>query len=212
MPHLHGILWLKTSAIEEYLLPNKTFDVNHEDISKFIDKWTSCSRETGNDTLDSIIKEVNIHKHKPSCKKKGTECRFDFPRLPSDHTIVAHPLPKDTPDEERKSTLSEVKAIKDKVRSALSRKDYDPGPEVTLSDLLEELGIPMEKYLWALKISEKGEYVVLKRKVYEAFVNNYNPNYLYAWNANIDIQVCLDAYSVVSYISDYLTKIDSGKL
>ena len=210
MSHVHGILWLSSSVIDEYLLPNKTFDVNHKGISKLIDEWTTCSLNTGNDELDSIVKKVNVHDHKKSCKRNGQECRFDFPRLPSEETLVAHPLPKNTPDDERKAILSEVKAIKDKVKSALSKKKYES--DVELDTFLQELGIPLSKYLWALKISEKGECVVLKRRVSEGFVNNYNLNYLFAWQANIDIQICLDAYSVVSYISDYFTKPDSGKL
>ena len=205
MPHVHGVLWLNSQVIDEYLLPNKTFDVNNEKLPNLIDAWSTCSLENENDKLNSIVKEVNIHKHK-RCKQKGQECRFDFPRLPSDQTLVAHPLPKETPDDERKSILKEVKLIKSKLNS---KKDYDSN--ITLDDFLEDIGIPKKKYLWALKISEKGEYVVLKRKVCEAFVNNYRPSYMYAWQVNIDIQVCLDAYSVVSYISDYFTKPDSGK-
>ena len=31
-----------------------------------------------------------------------------------------------------------------------------------------------------------------------------------AWQANLDIQFCLDSYAVVTYITDYLTKGDAG--
>ena len=31
-----------------------------------------------------------------------------------------------------------------------------------------------------------------------------------AWQANMDIQFCLDGYAVVTYITDYLSKGDVG--
>ena len=30
------------------------------------------------------------------------------------------------------------------------------------------------------------------------------------WNANTDIQICLDSFAVVTYITDYLTKSDNN--
>ena len=109
---MHGIIWLNHSVIEKYLNPNRTINVDHEDLGNLIDEWSSCSLQTGNSDLDSIVKEVNVHKHKPTCRpEKDKECRFDFPKLPSDKTLVAHPLPKDVSDEERKSILKKVKLV-----------------------------------------------------------------------------------------------------
>ena len=55
-----------------------------------------------------------------------------------------------------------------------------------------------------------GNIIVLKRSVRERMVNNYHPVFLSAWNANMDLQVCVDNYAVITYITDYLTKGDSG--
>jgi hypothetical protein len=33
-----------------------------------------------------------------------------------------------------------------------------------------------------------------------------------AWNANLDIQLCLDYFSVLTYITDYYSKDDSGTM
>ena len=41
-------------------------------------------------------------------------------------------------------------------------------------------------------------------------MNNYNPEFLLAWNANIDVQFCADPYAVTSYMTDYITKADAG--
>ena len=35
-------------------------------------------------------------------------------------------------------------------------------------------------------------------------------DFIEAWQANMDIQFCLDNYAVITYITDYLTKGDAG--
>ena len=41
-------------------------------------------------------------------------------------------------------------------------------------------------------------------------INNYNPEWIKAWDGNMDLQVCLDPFAVVTYITDYYTKDESG--
>lgn len=52
----------------------------------------------------------------------------------------------------------------------------------------------------------------MKRNIREIFVNNYNAEWLNVWNANMDIQVCLDYFGVITYITDYYTKDESGTM
>ena len=44
------------------------------------------------------------------------------------------------------------------------------------------------------------------------WVNNYNPEWLLAWNGNMDIQLCLDFFAICTYITDYYTKDETGTL
>ena len=74
-----------------------------------------------------------------------------------------------------------------------------------------DINITYDSYKNALQISEKGQTVVLKRKLSERNVNNYNPLYMLAWRANMDIQFCNDNYAIVTYITDYITKADAGQ-
>ena len=104
MPHVHGILWLKEETIRPYLDENGDF--NLDTVPELIDEWSSCSLNTGDEELDTLVKEVNVHHHTKSCQKKGT-CRFNFPRLPSRRTLIAKPL--DIPENE---TAEEGKAKK----------------------------------------------------------------------------------------------------
>ena len=103
------------------------------------------------------------------------------------------------------------------------RKEYDiKGIEKErLNKLLSEADIPGEgeeeklaNYEKALSLSHggRGYEVILKRDTDEIFINNYNPEYLIAWDSNIDVQVCLDYFAIITYILDYKMKDESGTL
>ena len=52
----------------------------------------------------------------------------------------------------------------------------------------------------------------MERDIDEMFVNSYNLEWARAWNGNHDIQVCLDYFAVITYITEYYTKDDSGTM
>ena len=77
--------------------------------------------------------------------------------------------------------------------------------------ILELAKVSTENYLLALQEScRKGITVILQRDIDEIYVNNYNPEWLLAWNGNIDFQPCFDFFAVVTYITEYFTKDESG--
>ena len=212
MPHVHGVSWLNFTKAEEelYLQHDKTFDLDSSELPTLIDQWSQCKLNTGNEKLDKIVKEVNIHTHTDSCRKKGTYCRFDFPKLPSPRTLIAKPLSPDLPDDERQQKLKKAKGIKEKVLAVLDKAIENCWD---LETLLKAADPKLDEKMYikdCLLVSERGATVILERQPCEAFVNNYNVNYMYAWQANMDIQVCTDPYAVVSYISDYISKPDAG--
>ena len=64
-----------------------------------------------------------------------------------------------------------------------------------------------ENYYWALSISTDSHYqVYLKRGARPCFVNNYNPMFLKAWQANIDLQPVYNYYKAISYLASYFSK------
>ena len=75
-----------------------------------------------------------------------------------------------------------------------------------LSNSLTKEEIRMAIYHYALSICENGTKAILKRDVDEIFVNNYNPHWMEAWNGNMDLQLCLDYFSIITYMTDYVTK------
>ena len=56
----------------------------------------------------------------------------------------------------------------------------------------------------------KGSEVLLQRDIDEIFINNYNPEWMVAWNANIDISPVYDYFGTITYITDYFTKDSTG--
>ena len=209
MPHVHGVCWLNFSEKEEkdYLLPDKTFNLESPTLHELIDQWCQCKLDTENETLSQIVADVQIHTHRNSCQKRGDGCRFDFPKLPSPYTLVATPPPPDLPDEVREAKIKRAEEIKEKAKEILEQPIPD---DWDIFDFLDELGCSLQEYVEdCLKVSKRGAVVVLARDINEVWVNNYNKNYLYAWRANMDLQICLDPYAVVSYISDYLSKADA---
>ena len=182
-----------------------------DSVTELVDKWISCSIQTGNPQLDALVKEVNIHNHTKSCQKGGNGCRFSFPKLPSKETLVAHPVSK-LKDPEFKQKFSYSKKILAIVKQKLIELTDEEVEKFNndLDDFLGELNISSKDYHEALKFSERGKTIILKRKLNERKVNNYHPHFLLCWQANMDIQFSLDSYAVVTYITDYMTKADAG--
>ena len=76
--------------------------------------------------------------------------------------------------------------------------------------LLQRANVDKRQYYEALEVSQFGACIVWKRDPKEAFINNYNPEWMKAWDGNMDIVPCLDYFAVVTYITDYYTKTESG--
>jgi hypothetical protein len=102
--------------------------------------------------------------------------------------------------------LSKVK----KVLQNLEFQNVDDLANFTIHEILFTADVTEVDYYKALGISVNGNAIILKRNVDEIYTNNYNPEWLVAWNANIDFQVCLDFFSIITYITNYYTKDDTG--
>ena len=164
--------------------------------------------------------KVQTHKHsgnrekKTGCYKKGPFCRFNYPRLPSSETIIATPAKLgeyDKKESERKfldrkkkyrETLQRVKEL----LVELSENELDTIDEETL---LAKAGVSKDEYYEALRHSQVGACIVLKRKPSEVYINNYNPEWIKAWDGNMDIALCLDFFAIITYITDYYTKSET---
>ena len=91
--HIHGVGWIQKEYLEQLDITGDLKDHPIE-LPKLIDQLITCKKPLPgeNDTLRDIM-EVQEHYHAKSCRKYGTNCRYNIPRLPSPKTIIARPNP-----------------------------------------------------------------------------------------------------------------------
>ena len=88
--------------------------------------------------------------------------------------------------------------------------------EARIKKLLSIAGLNTEEdfklYIDTVKMNY-GEYSIIStRYIDEAFVHSYNPEWTLAWNGNTDIQLCLDFFAIIRYITEHYTKDDTGTM
>ena len=162
------------------------------------------------------------HTHSNSCRKyKNKDCRYSFGKYFTDHTIISEPLPDGTSEEEKSKMLEKRKGILQKAKTYIDthlnpKKNnihYPDKPDYckpkTIEAILDELNIEKADYEWALSISVDSTFQIhFKRAPDSCFINNYFPDGLMAWEANIDIQPVLDYHKAVSYMCAYISKCE----
>ena len=208
-------------------------DLTAEDLiclENFIDGFTTVSLNpniVGEDVV-KIVMEVNVHHHTKTCRKYDSSCRFNYPRFPTPKTIVAKPFKGSKEDRmkimtdyneilQKISVVLEEKEIVEKIMLSYSKNDETKSEhpkliEERIRKICAIAGVTYEEYFAAISTTNHGYKVVLRRDVDELFVNSFNIEWIRAWNGNLDIQICLDFFAVITYITDYYAKDDSGTL
>ena len=101
-----------------------------------------------------------------------------------------------------------VSAIGDSQNESLSTYRINKKRRIEL--LLEKADTSLGEYEEALSFTKVGYKVVLERDLTEIFINTYNIEWIRAWDGNMDMSPCFDYHAVITYISDYFAKDDSG--
>ena len=193
-PHAHTILWIKDAP---------KLDVNRdEEVTSFIDKYQRCSIPQGECDLKRLVLSVQKHVHSKTCRRSG-KCRFRFPHPPSSETVIARPSTELDPIvaarqfEEKQAVLCRVRQIMDNTELA---------ENLSLPDLLQIAKVDSQQYQQALKLTKTGKQIILHRHPSERWINQYNPDILRTWRANMDLQFITDPYSCIMYITSYMLK------
>ena len=227
-PHFK-MLGLK-SAFYKFQINSDLTEQEEQAVTYFADKFTTCtlnSDSVGHDVVE-LVRELNCHRHTRSCRKYGCLCRFKFPRFPIWKTIIGKPSHLANLDD---ATVAKYKEILKDVREILddddfvhgimeqfdkqneTKKEYEENREKRIKEILKKAGLTKEedwqKYEDALRFFGSGYSVILAR---EMFVNNYNSEWVKAWRGNMDLQVCLDFFTVITYITEYYTKDDTSTM
>ena len=206
MPHIHGVAWIQ----KEWMRANQIPDNLSDDPDKALilaNHLISCEIPQ-NEEMRKIVSEVQQHKHTRSCLKYNGVCRYGFPRLPSPKSLIAKPLPKDMALKEKEALKAKVCDILTKAKCLVESEDFDRN--MSFESFLGKISSTEEEYTKALSISSNGNILVLKRSLKEIYTNNYNHEMLKAWNANMDIQIALDPYAVITYVVSYVLKDETG--
>ena len=140
-------------------------------------------------------------------KYNGT-CRYGFPRLPSPKNLIARPLPKEMPQKEKEAMKNKASETLTKAKNFICSANFDRN--ISFQSFLQKIEVEEEDYLKSLSISSTGSVLVLKRGLNDVYTNNYNYEMLKAWNANMDIQIALDPYAVITYVVSYVLKDETG--
>lgn len=207
LPHVHAVLWMDPKWLEEQdlkidLIEDIANDSNsdvakksEEKIVQLIDKMISCAIPKEDATgLEKLRREYVLafqqHGHTGTCKKKGTICRFEFPRFPSERTMIAKPIEGTEKEKaEKLKKFTEILANAKAVLNGLADDILEDKVEMEMEEFYAKLGVKKEDYEEALASTTKGYVVILKRKVCERWTNNYHPQWILCWNANMDIQL-----------------------
>ena len=51
-----------------------------------------------------------------------------------------------------------------------------------------------------------------ERDIDEIYINNYNEEWIRCWDSNMDIQLTMDYFAIITYITDYYMKDDTGTM
>ena len=202
-----------------------TCTLNPDMAAKMIGKDTDVSE--GEKIVD-IAKETQTHHHTKTCKKHSPDCRFGMPRYPIWITLISKPIKGEDEEEKRdrrikhKEVLRAVlEVLEDEVEMANIWKDYEKNKETKdqyiinrkerIMKVLKVAGVSEKCYLEAVQEhTRKGVNIILARDLDEMYINNYNPEWIRAWNGNMDWSPCLDFFAVITYITEYFTKDESG--
>ncbi|XP_073696195.1 uncharacterized protein [Garra rufa] len=212
-PHTHCLFWVENA-------PQVDRD-DDDEVVAFVDQYVTCEMPSEQQQeMHEIVSSVQQHskRHAKTCKKKGTACRFNFPRPPSKNTFITRNNQIDdnenaTDDKTKDKNANTSKAISKelaetimkKVRECLLNSDavFD-----SVDSMFASIGINQEIFECAYNKMSKKTNVVLKRKPTDIWVNQYNKDLLRCWNANMDIQFVVDAYSCIVYIISYISKAE----
>ena len=97
-----------------------------------------------------------------------------------------------------------------------TKEQYKENRKKRIEKVLAEAGLKTEEdckmYEKALQSSCAGYSLIIARDIDKIFVNNYNREWIIAWRGNMDIQVCLDFFAVITYITEYFMKEDTSTM
>ena len=193
-PHAHCLLWVKDAP--------KIDNNDDRTVVNFIDKYITAALPEDNyrkKHMRGLVSKLQRHTHSEYCLR-GKQCRFGFPKPPAPATIITR-KPSEVDSDEK---ITNAKKVLLSVQNQLS--SLDDNQCLSVDDILHTCGISYDAYIEALGVSTKGQGIILKHTPQDMCLNAYNPNLLYLWGGNIDLQYVINEVATVMYVCSYMTK------
>lgn len=87
---------------------------------------------------------------------------------------------------------------------------FDKHTLTPFNEILKKLEITEQTYILVVRSELKETEIYLKRTCAEVAINAYNIDLLNILQSNMDIQCITSPYRCISYITDYVCKLDTG--
>jgi hypothetical protein len=196
-PHIHAIYWVKNAPV--------LGENSDEDVCSFHDKYIQGKLPSKNDPLYQLVKTRQIHSCSSNCKKKSGTCRYNFPKIPTNQTIVAR---DEKVNSEKKDNIKDnIVKVKEYMKTIYSNKtECIEDTNITLDDMLNQLQLSEDDYSDLIHSTNGNIIICMDRNICDVRVNNYNHEILQMWKANMDIQFVQNAISAVMYVCSYMMK------
>ena len=129
----------------------------------FIDKYITAvippvASENKHDT--KLVENLQKHTHSDYCCR-NKYCHFCFPRPPTTKALISQP-----PIDDHDKIMENTKSLLQTVQNTLTTLDVH---NKSTQHFLEEINLDVEKYMNALKISQRGPNVILKQNPIDVF-------------------------------------------
>ncbi|CAG2195295.1 unnamed protein product [Mytilus edulis] len=139
-PHAHCLFWIEDAPVVD--------QDDDQTVCDFVDKYVSCQLpdKTVDPELHSIVSSVQQHSknHSKFLPQKGTTCRFNFPRPPSEKTFISRR--KSLADPSIKKSPQQMKDFAQSVLQKLWTVLQDEHLEnITTQNLFEAAGITQKE-------------------------------------------------------------------
>ena len=151
---MHMLLWIADAPI----LDSST-DLQ---IRSFVDCYQTCRVPDKDDELRTLVMNVQKHTHSKSCPLQDGSCRFSFPHVPVDRTIIARGAMSGPTELLMEHHLASN--IMRKVRQLLDIYLQEDAENVLpLTDILKQADVSHEMYEWAVSVTVNRKKLFLQR-------------------------------------------------
>lgn len=165
-------------------------------------------------TIDDQLRKFQKHSHYEKCKDSKRlldfqQCKSGFPRMPMNTTILLLPQ-SEISNQTRIKNLRRVEFWKNRITELLDRKEINL--DFTFNDWLNVINVTEEVYLDVLRNTLTRPVLFLKRRIFDAYVNDFILVIGRICRCNSDAQFIMTTLESTAYVTKYVVKPEPVKV